>query len=139
MAEGVFGLVVGHPTGMAVEARGLAQLVPGRMRSGWTSSRGRLRRTGTDILIEGRGIRNGGPPMNDALHTRTEGDGGSAQHALQLVALFVMVGWDGIVARGAVLAVTAEQAMVVTEAAVLEGRVSGTKVVSRRLCVVPRR
>lgn len=59
--------------------------------------------------------------MNDALHTRTEGDRGSTQHALQLVTLFVVMGWDRIVARGAVLAVTAEQAMVVTEAAVLEG------------------
>lgn len=74
--------------------------------------------------------------MDDALHTGTKGDRGATQHALQLVPLFRM-GGDGIVARGTVLAVTAEGAMVLTEDAVLKGRVSWPMVVCRRLCGVP--
>lgn len=76
--------------------------------------------------------------MNDTLHTRTEGDRGSAQHALQLVTLLV-VGGDRIGTRGAVLAVTAKRTMGLSEDedAVLEGRVSWAMVVGRRLCEVP--
>jgi hypothetical protein len=81
---------VEHPR-LPVGAGRLAQPMPRRVRGcGPRRMVGSIGEDGPDrltIAVKGRGCRDRGPPLNKALDARLEGDGGAAEHPLEVALL----------------------------------------------------